>query len=148
MLARKALAIKRRIYGDDHPILTPIIFTLSNTLQDDKKNNNERKELLEKSLAISIKREGSDCNNTAVMHYYLAMFYHEITTKQNTQFGVEKVHKSMEQLRIAESHAKEAVRIRTKLNGASHITTLEQIQLLSKINLSIDILKATIATNS
>lgn len=81
MLARKAIRIRGRILGRNHPDLTRIFLTLSNILKMKGNCYKERRGLLEQALSIEIKQEGVDSKNAHSANFILGQFHLDLSTE-------------------------------------------------------------------
>jgi tetratricopeptide (TPR) repeat protein len=119
MLARKSLRIKEGIHGVNHSLTCTVKITLSNILQRKTGGNEERKSLLEQTLASFVKSEGDDGEFVARVNSGLACLHCDIADDLlpgNTRNG---------QLHIAVAYTKEAIRISSVRCGASHPKTVD-----------------------
>jgi hypothetical protein len=127
MLARKALKIKERIHGQNHYFTSSILYLISNILRLKKSREDEVLDLLDRSLAMSIKHVGVDHENVANYSLVLAEFHGHIGDElpdRKAKIG---------HYRLAKRHCKEAVRIETKLRGPNHPLTLTRKSVLKHI---------------
>jgi hypothetical protein len=123
MLSRKSIRIMERIQGTDFYRKGPYLHTLSRVLNHTSGNEKEVKALLDQCLAI-FKRtsKGPDIrlgenNNVALVSFDLCTFHARNALRQGPGYL------KTEQLIIAESYRKEAIRISTALFGRDHHQT-------------------------
>jgi hypothetical protein len=131
-LARQAVRIKEQNHGINHPLTASSLSTLSDILRLLNGNDDELKDLLERCLAINIKREGIDGHNVAMYNFDLGRFHHEVSMNMSS-FGAR-----IEQLHLAVSFLNEAIRIATKVYGPHHQITLQFEEKIAKIMESLD----------
>jgi hypothetical protein len=96
-------------------------------LQDQNMYGVETKELLKRSLANFIRKEGPDGVNTAVSTSKLGKFYYDLAMMQSM------ASTKRTQLLLAKSHIVEALRIETKVHDSNHPHYLNAASLLSDI---------------
>jgi hypothetical protein len=126
-LARESHRISIQTHGANHPYVGATTCLLATNLKLQGKMGDETKKLYESSLAISIKNEGLDGNNTAVGNANLTNYYLDLAFEQ-VSADTKKQH-----LRTAKSYAKEAIRIFMKLHGATNPKTIQYESCLSDI---------------
>jgi hypothetical protein len=126
VLARQAVHIKENIHGINHPSTASSLTTLCDILQLIG-NSEEVKGLLERCLAIDIKRGGDDCHNVAVSYKNLGIFHHEAS------FNSSSFDDRIEHLRLAVLYLNEGIRISTKIHGPLSPATLQFKSIRSEI---------------
>jgi hypothetical protein len=127
-LARESLRIRVLINSNGH-LVGITTGLLASVLMTQGKLGSETKELLEQSLAISIRNYGPDGINTAIDYLNFGLFYRELAEEQQTTATRE------EHLRVSEVKIKEALRIYTKIFGPDDPRTLELSSELSTARL-------------
>jgi hypothetical protein len=127
ILSRKAILIKERIYGHNHMFTIRNLSTLSQILLLKEDHYEERKDLLERCLAINMQND-RDSDDIAIGNQKLAMFHFKIAAKISSA-SIARTEK----LLVAQSYSKEAVRISNEIFGANHSTTITFKAALSKI---------------
>jgi hypothetical protein len=124
-LGRESYRIYVQLYGNDHCLVGISANLLAGTLKLQGKLGDETKELLHRSLALSIRYEGPDGNNTAAGNANLCDLYDSLAARQLT------ADKRKEHLCLAESYMKEALRISTKNHGSANPQTIDFAARLS-----------------
>jgi tetratricopeptide (TPR) repeat protein len=113
MLARKALAIKSRIYGSNHILVVNILTLLADILRVNKNECLEAKILLEQALNILIVN-GIDNARLAHVNFNLGLICLIIAIE------LQPSSSKNEQLIMAESYYKESIRINSKLFSSNY----------------------------
>lgn len=133
MLVRESLRIRTLIFHDDldHPHVGMSTALLANILQLQRKLGDKTKELLELSLAIQIKIEGSEGVNTAAANNILGRFYHQLAESQ------QNARTRKEHLLLSQSKYKEAMRISAKRFGPDNPRIIKILSVLSKISVEL-----------
>jgi tetratricopeptide (TPR) repeat protein len=126
MLARKAIRIQERLYDLDHCFTVNLLLKLANILGMKKDYNDKLKTLFERSLVKYIINDGADSSNVAVANYNLALFHVKVGNNLPSSSRIEN-------LDLALSYTKQAVRIGIKTNGPAHPKTVDHQALLSDI---------------
>jgi hypothetical protein len=126
-LGRESLNIRTRLYSSNHYRIGMSHMLLARILMSQGKLGDETKELLERSLAISVVNEGLDGPNTAGGNIAIGLFYHKLATMQSVM-SIKRT-----QLLLAKSYAEEAVRIETKIHNPSHLNYVSAASRLSDI---------------
>jgi tetratricopeptide (TPR) repeat protein len=114
-LARGCLRIRTRLYGPDHGKVGPNVLLLAKILKKQGKFGDETNELLERSLAISIRNEAPDGKNTASVNIKLGKFHYELAMKQSD------VHAKRSQLLLQKSYCEEARQIHMNNNNPNSV---------------------------
>mmetsp|Transcript_3129 Transcript_3129/g.3277 ORF Transcript_3129/g.3277 Transcript_3129/m.3277 type:complete len:468 (+) Transcript_3129:190-1593(+) len=125
-LSRHALRIRMKIQRESQPVGMTCNL-LANILKKLKKEGDEAKILLQRSLAIDIRHEGPDGVNTLYGHYNISALYLELADKQRTS-EAKKID-----LNLAKSHFEEALRIQSKIFGPNHPMTKRFVDKLADI---------------
>jgi hypothetical protein len=129
MLAKESLRIRTRIFHNDHICVGYSTGLLASVLQSQGNLSNEKKELFERSLAISIKNFGPDGFNTAKDYTNLGVFYHQLAASSQQTGETRKEH-----MRLSQSNYEEAVRIYTKTFSLDHPKTIHAtLRILSEL---------------
>jgi hypothetical protein len=100
---------------------------LARILLSQGKFGDETRGLFESCLAISIRHEGPDGLNTAKGNFNIGGFYYCLTSIQPTADLKGK------QLLLAKSHFVEALRIRSKIHGPTHPSTVDVSSWLTTV---------------
>jgi hypothetical protein len=108
MLARESLRIRNLIYGSDHSIVQMSCYFLANILSAQGNLGDETRGLYERSLALSIRNDGPDGLNTAIVNNKFGQFYIQLAEKEPT------VDAERTQLLLSKSYHEEALRILLK----------------------------------
>jgi tetratricopeptide (TPR) repeat protein len=116
-LARESLRINQISSVDSHRVGT-CCDLLANILTAQKKLGDETRNLFERCLAISIRRDGLDCVNTGVFNVNISKFYGELAIFSPNEYLC-FLH-----LQKAKSHLEEGLRIYMKVYGPSHPNTI------------------------
>jgi tetratricopeptide (TPR) repeat protein len=126
-LARESLRIRSRLYGSNDHRIGSSSRLLGRILKKQGKLGDETKELLERSLAISVVNEGPDGPNIALGNIEIGNFYYQLAMIQSI-ISIKRT-----QLLLAKSYAEEAVRIVTKIHNLTHPSRVGAESLLSNI---------------
>jgi hypothetical protein len=126
-LAREALRIRSLIYSNADFRTGGSCDLLARILQSQSKFEDETKKLFESSVAIFIRREGSDGLNTATSNINFGKYYLQLAKRQPTVDTKRKL------FLISISHIEEGSRNETKIHGPTHPTTVDVASLLSAI---------------
>jgi tetratricopeptide (TPR) repeat protein len=127
-LGRESYRIYVQLYGNDHICVGLSGNLLAGILRLQGKLGDETKELFERFLAISIRNEGLNGNNTAAGNANLCNLHKDLADGQLI------ADKRKEHLCLAESYMKEALRISTKVHGAANSRTIDFAAKLLAIN--------------
>jgi hypothetical protein len=117
-LARESLRIRILVYGNNHNNVSVNCNLLAAILRAQGKLGDETWGLYKRSLAISIRNQGPDGVNTSGGNFNIGTFYHQVAYIQPT------VDSKQKQLLLAKSHFVEALRIRSKIDGPTHPSTV------------------------
>lgn len=132
MLARKAITINSRIYGvKNRQMNVCSLGVLSLILELKENNDNELKDLFESLLAIDIENNGIQSREAAEKNFELSVFYFNVAIK------LASCTAKTEQLYIAESYCKEAIRISRQ--KSTHEKIIRNESFLSKITKSFNL---------
>jgi hypothetical protein len=101
---------------------------LAAILRAQGKYGDETRGLYERLLAIFIRNNGPDGQNSAIGNYSLGLFHYQLALKQNT------VTLQQTQLLLAKSNIEEALRIYSKLHGPNHQVTINAASQLALIS--------------
>jgi hypothetical protein len=123
-LARESLRIRTLICGSNQTCGG----LLAGILGAQGKFGDEMKGLYERSLAISLRHEGSDGVNVAFTNFNMGKFYGQLANIQPT------VDAKRTQLLLAKSHFVEALRIQSKVYGPTHPSTVKTASHLNIIS--------------
>jgi tetratricopeptide (TPR) repeat protein len=126
-LAREALRIRSLIYNSDNFSIGGSCDLLARILQSQGKFEDETKRLLERSLAIFIRREGPDGANTAISNINTGNYYDELARRQPT------VDTKRKYFLLSKSHIEEGFRVQTKIYGPTHPNTVQTASILSDV---------------
>jgi hypothetical protein len=83
-LAKETIRIKDQLYGVHHIKVSGNYLLLARILQKQGNFEDETKELLERSLAISVRNQGPDGANTAALNVDTGQFYCKIAMTSST----------------------------------------------------------------
>jgi hypothetical protein len=123
-LIRESLRI--RVLIDGNNVLSGNSITLlASIVMSQGKLGSETKELLDQSLANSIRNHRPDGTNTAIDHFNIGIFHHDLADEQQT------VRRRKEHLHLSGIKIKEALRIGTKIYGPDDPRTLQYSSELS-----------------
>jgi hypothetical protein len=116
-LFRKSIRIHEKIKGKDCPRVVQDLLTLSDVLQklqsmDGVQRRPEVKDLLDRTLIIYTHDGGVDSSNVRIANQHLAIFHYDQAINQPPGSTIRTT-----ELRIAESHYEETMRIGIKLFG-------------------------------
>lgn len=127
MLAKKAIAVYERINGSNYIHITSVLGTVGTfLLVQDNFDDDECRSMFERCLAINFQQ--GITYNTVTINHNLRDFH------QRTAHGLHSGSiPRNEQLRIAQRHSKEAVRIYTKVLGATRAHPIDSIALLQSL---------------
>jgi hypothetical protein len=126
-LARESLRIKTQLHGSNDHRIGRFCTLLGRILQNKSNLGDETKELLERSLAISVVNEGLDGTNTAAGNINIGRFHYNLAMIQSIM-SIKRT-----QLLLAKSCAEEAIRIETKIHNPTHPHSGTATSLLSNI---------------
>jgi tetratricopeptide (TPR) repeat protein len=126
-LARESLRIRTRLYGSNDHRIGSSSRLLGRILKKQGKLGDETKELLERSLAISVVNEGPDGPNIALGNIEIGNFYYQLAMIQSI-ISIKRT-----QLLLAKSYAEEAIRIETKIHNPTHPNYVSAESVLSDI---------------
>jgi dsDNA-binding SOS-regulon protein len=130
---KEALRIRSIIYGPTNPktienqrFISHLEFL--NLVNKENRDDDEKKLMFQEYLSLDLKEGGIDIDNMVVLEAndQLATIY---LNSSNKMTGDAK----RAELRIALSHAKEAVRISTKLHGTNNPQTIQYQTVLSQL---------------
>jgi hypothetical protein len=127
-LARESLRIKLSIYGSDHDEVGSSCDLLANILVAKGQLGDEARGLYKRYLAISIRDTGPDGEGTAAANHNLGKLHYQLAKEANTDDS-ERTH-----LLLAKSYFEEALRIKTKILGSNHPSTLENAAFLENVS--------------
>ena len=144
-LARKALEIHTRLYGTENVYVAGAMSALGDAL--DYFNNVDDDEvlhLLEQSIAINRRMEGSSSVNVAASEYRLGIAYGK---RSNRAEGANDLDRCLSNLELALSHFREAARIFRANNHVDKADdALRNVALFEKHIRRVGITKAEAAT--
>jgi hypothetical protein len=123
-LARESLRIRVLIDSNSH-LVGSTADLLASILRIQAKLGSETKDMLEQSLANSIRDFGPDGTHTAPAHFNFGIYYRELAEGQQTD------REKKEILSLSEIKIKEALRIYTKIFGPNNPKTLQFLSELS-----------------
>jgi hypothetical protein len=126
-LAREALRIRSVICDSDDRTIGASCNLLAQILESQGKFEDETKRLLERSLAIFIRKEGPDGANTAILNVSLGSYYYDLPRRQLT------VATKRKYFLISKSHIEEGFRIQIKMYGPTHPNTVKTASVLSDV---------------
>jgi tetratricopeptide (TPR) repeat protein len=129
-LARESYRISLRLYGNEHNFVGLSANLLANILRLQGRSGDETRELYECFLA-SIMNEGPDGINTAFGNSNLGILHSNLAGMVDRQLTANKRKGHLCQ---AISYATEALRISTKIHGATHPQTIQYAAKLSAIS--------------
>jgi tetratricopeptide (TPR) repeat protein len=130
-LARESLRIRILINDRSNNRVELSCNLLARILSEQGNLGDETRGLYERSLAISIRKEGPDGLNAASGNFNIGLFYEQLASKQSTADAM-RTH-----LPIAKSHYIEAQRIYSKVHGPTHPNSVHNA---SRLNIVIRIL--------
>jgi hypothetical protein len=123
-LSREAYRIRVKLYGNDHRLVGLTASVLAENLNSQGKSEDATMKLYKQSLAIHIRNEGPDGQNTAIGNIQLSLYHSSLSKRQET------VDQIREHLCLAITHMKEAVRISTKNYGSCNPQVIQNSRLL------------------
>jgi hypothetical protein len=124
-LARESILILDQLHKTDDSRVSGNCMLLARILQRQGKFGDETKELLESSLAISIRAVGPDGGNTAVVNAIIGEFHYRLAMIPSIR------HIRRTQLLLSKSYLNEAIRIETKIHNPTHPNRVRAVSLLS-----------------
>jgi tetratricopeptide (TPR) repeat protein len=123
-LARESLRIRTLIHDVNVGLSCNL---LAGILQARGKFGDETRGLFEHYLVLSIRNEGPDGHNTAIGNLNIGLLYQQVASIQLTDDS------KRTQLLLAKSHFTEAIRIRSKIDGPTHPSTINVSSLLADV---------------
>jgi hypothetical protein len=126
-LARESLRIRTRLFISNDDRVGISCALLARILMNQDKYGDETKELLERTLAISVVNEGLDGTNTAAGNVVISQFYCQLAMTQSI------TSMKRTKLLLAKSYAEEAIRIETKIHNPTHPNRVGAASVLSNI---------------
>jgi hypothetical protein len=117
--ARESLRINTIVFGTESNPIGVSKTLLGEILMSQNKLNDETKGLFEYSLAIAIKSDGPDSQNTGIGNVHVGIFYMQLACSQCS------VDLKYNQLLLAKSHFLDACRIYTKIHGPNYQNIVE-----------------------
>jgi hypothetical protein len=126
-LAIESLRIRTLVYGNNHIDIDMCCDLLAGILWSRGKFGDETRGLYERYLTISIRNEGPDGLNTATGNFNIGGFYYHLANKQPT------VDSKQKQLLLAKFHFAEALRIRSKVHGPTHPSSVHVSSWLTTV---------------
>jgi tetratricopeptide (TPR) repeat protein len=126
-LARESLRIRSLINDSNYHSVGRSCNLLAHVLRAQGKLGDETRGLYERFLAIFIRNEGPDAQNSANGNFSLGIFHYQLSCEQAI------VDSQQTQLLLAKSYFEEAIRIYSKIYGPTHLETVEAVSILADI---------------